>query len=168
MGDAGEAGAVLVGAFLSVARDAHHDEVGVDGLERVGPQAPLLHGARPEILAQDIGLGDQPLEERRALGLAQVEGDRLLVALLREPGVAVAPLAGRAELAQRVAEPRLLDLDDLGAELAEHGGGKRPRDEGREVDNPDAVERKLLRHRGRKRRLGPHVNWLRRSVAGGS
>ena len=156
--NAGEARAVLVGASLAVARDAHQHQAGVHGLQLVRPQAPLLHGAGPEILAEDVGLGDEALEERSTLGLAEVEGDGLLVALLREPSIAVAALAGRPEFAQRIARPRLLDLDDLGAELAEDGGCERPSDEGRKVDDADAMERQLLRHSGRKRRSGRHVN----------
>ena len=158
VGNAGEAGAVPIGAVLAVAGDAHQHQAGVDCLELLWPEPPFLQRAWSKILAQDVGLGDEPLEERRPLWLAQVEGDRLLVALLREPGIAVAALARRAELAQRVAEAGLLDLDDLGAELAEDGGGERPGDEGREVDDSDAVERQRCGHGARKRRLGPHVN----------
>ena len=164
--NAGEAGAVPVRAGLAVARDAHQHEAGVHGLQLVRPQAPLLHGAGPEILAEDVGLGDEALEEGSALGLAEVEGDRLLVALLGEPGVAIAARTRRAELAERVAQPRLLDLDDLGAELAEDGRGERPGDEGRKVDDADAVERQLLGllgHSGRKRRSGRQVNRRRRA-----
>ena len=128
-----------------------------------GPRPHVLQRTGAKILAQDVGLGGQALQQRRALGPAQVEGDRLLVALFREPGIAVAALAGGAELAQRVALAGLLDLDDLGAELAEDGGGEGPGDEGREVDDADAVERQLVGHGGRKRRSGRHVNRRRRA-----
>ena len=143
--DASEAGAVLVGPGLAVAGNPHQHQAGIHGLQLVRPQAPLLHGAGAKILAEDVGLGDEALEKGRAFGLAQVEGDGLLVALLREPGVTVAPRTRGAELAERIAEPRLLHLDDLGAELAEDGRGEGPGDEGRKVDDTDALERQLLR-----------------------
>ena len=116
---------------------------GLTAFSASGPRPHFSSVPGREILAEDVGGSDQAPEEGRALRLAQVEGDGLLVALLGEPGVAVAALARAAELAQRVAEPRLLDLDDLGAELAEDGGGERPGDEGREVDDADAAQRQL-------------------------
>ena len=47
----------------------------------------------------------------------------------------------RAEPAQVVAAPRLLDLDDLGAELAEQRAAEGRGHEGREVEHGEAVER---------------------------
>jgi hypothetical protein len=69
----------------------------------------------------------------------EVERDAALVAAgdLEPQAVAVLRLA---HLAQRVAV-RVLDLDDIGAEVGEHHGGQRPREHRRAVDHLEPGER---------------------------
>ncbi len=141
VGDAAEAGAVAVGAGLPVAGDADHDQPGIAFAQRLPADAPALERADLEILDQDIGLADQALQDVGALVGAQVERHRLLVALLAEEQQGFLALALGAEAAQRVAGPRQLDLDRLGAELGELGGAERPGDVARHVEHADAVER---------------------------
>ena len=71
----------------------------------------------------------------------EVQRDAPLVARVVEPPVGVARLARGAEPPQIVAGARALDLDDVGAELRETGGGERGGDEGGGVEHPDVVER---------------------------
>jgi hypothetical protein len=60
-------------------------------------------------------------------------------------------------VAEGIAEPRRLDLDDVGAEVREHRGAARSEHEGGQLDDPDAVEQGLLlRHGG----CSPLVLWL--------
>ena len=61
-----------VGARLSENADAHVDQVRG---EVVGAEAPPLHGAGPEVLAEHVRRRHQALEQLLALGLAEVAGD---------------------------------------------------------------------------------------------
>ena len=77
-----EAGPGRVGPGLAEHADAHVDEV----VGQVGrSEAPALHGAGPEVLAQDVGRRHQPLEEVLPLGLPQVAGDAPPPAALDRP-----------------------------------------------------------------------------------
>jgi hypothetical protein len=70
---------VAIGPALSEARDAAVDQAGVVLAESlvVDPEAPLHVGA--EVLHDDVGLGDEPLENVDALRRLEVERDRPLV-----------------------------------------------------------------------------------------
>src|SRR6185295_6954590 len=50
-----EARAVAVAPRLPVARDARVDAAGVDGVDVLGAEPPLLHRAGPEVLDDDVG-----------------------------------------------------------------------------------------------------------------
>ena len=130
-----EAGPRRVRARLPEDADAHVDEVVG---QVVGPEAPAFHRAGPEVLAEHVRLGHQPLEELLALGLAQVAGDAAPTASLHRPRQRVArPVVDRDEGAHRaheVALTRQLDLDDVGPELAEQPGAERRRDPRADVD----------------------------------
>ena len=149
--DAAEAGTRAVGPGLAEAGDAHHHQLGVLLAEDIPAEAPLLHGAGLEILDQDIGLRHQPLQDRGALGLAQVERRRLLVAALLQPGQRVAVRGDGAELAERIADLRQLELDHLGAELGQLRRAERAGEKARHVDDADALHRldgRMRRGRG--------------------
>jgi hypothetical protein len=98
------------------------DEARIECLQRLVPEPVALHHARAEVLDQHVRPRDQPADERRARLLADVDGEPALVAvealevepadLRRQPPRAVG-------VADAVAAPRLLDLDDVGAEVAE-------------------------------------------------
>ena len=111
-----ESSAVLVGAGLAVATDPHNDEPAVRLAQGVWRQSPLLECAGPVVFDHDVGNVAEPPEEPLALRVGQVQGDRLLPAVvLRERDVA--PV--------RVADLRLLDFDHFGAELPEERGAER-------------------------------------------
>ena len=104
----------------------------------LGAEAPLLHRAGAEVLEHDVGargqLGGDPL----ALGLAQVERDAALVAGEDRPPQAVVVVAQAAPVAHRVADARRLDLDHVGAEVAEQRAGERAGEQLPELDRPQA------------------------------
>ena len=87
-----------VGAVLAEDADPHVDQPGV---EVIGTEIPLLHGAGPEVLAHHVGLGRQPAEQLLALGRPQVAG-----------GAPPAPPLDRPE--QRVAGPPLVAVSTKG------------------------------------------------------
>src|SRR5262249_10584536 len=125
---------------LSEGRDAHHHEPRVHARQLVVTEAPLLHRAGAEVLGEDVGTLRESADQRLALRLAEIAGDRLLVARFDQPHVGDALGRLVSEAPQVVALPGLLDLDDLGAHLAEKRATERGGDEGREVERHEAVE----------------------------
>ena len=109
--------------------------------QHVVTQAPLLQRARPEVLDDDVGALDEVQEQVAARGLAQVQGDGFLVAGVHRPEEVVAVEFGLPPGAQRVRRARRLDLDDLGAHVAEQPARERPGDQRADLDDADAVQR---------------------------
>ena len=103
------------------------------------PEAPALEGAGPEPLDEHVGVARQPQRELAAARVREVERHAALVAAHERPPEADA-LALRAEHAQRVAA-RVLDLDHLGAVVAEQRREQRPGDERRGVHHPQPPQR---------------------------
>ena len=97
----------------------------VDLLQLVRAQAPFLQHPGAEVLDHHVGLGDQPAQDVLALGLAEVQGDGSLV-----PGDHLPPQAVPS-LLQAVGAGRvpagMLDLDHVGAPVAEQHRGDRAR-----------------------------------------
>ena len=121
--DAVEAGPRRVRAVLAEHRDAHgHEAV---GRGRSGAMFHCSSVPGPEVLDDDVGGRREPAEQVLALGRAQVERDALAAAALDRPEQRVAVVDERPDLAHEVAAARLLDLDDLGALLAEQAGAER-------------------------------------------
>ena len=162
-----------VRARLAVAADPGDDEVGPFLLQLLGPQAPLLQGAGPEVLQQNVGcLEDEPPGQQLAFPPAQVERDRLLVAGQDRPPEAEALGSDRPPVPHGVAGGGLLDLDDLGAEVAEQLTGERPGHVCPHLDDTDAVRAarplvllpcSLARRSGRRcgSRSTPRRTWRR-------
>ncbi len=87
---------------------------------------------------------DELVEHGPRLGLGQVERQALLVPGFQQPGEIV--LAGRiarqvGQVAVGIAGAGRLDLDDVGAEVGQHGGGRGRRDEARAVQNLQACRK---------------------------
>ena len=159
VGDPGEPRVARLGAGLPEPGDADHHELRVHLAQVLPPDPPPLQGPGAEVLDEHVGLGDEPLQEVGAGRLPEVEGDRLLVPRLLEPDEAVAGVARARgpEAAERVADPRLLDLDDLRPELREEGAAEGRGEEGRDVEDPHPVHRA-------GRPAAPVSPWLRLHV----
>ena len=84
--------------------------------------------------------GGQPAHDLAGPLVAQVERHGALVASDRRPPQAVA-VEGDAPPAHRVALAGRLDLDDLGAVVAEELAGERPGDEAAELQHSHAMQR---------------------------
>jgi hypothetical protein len=102
---------------------AQHHQPGIDLVEHVRTEPPLLHHAGPEVLHDHVRLGGQPAQQVLPFGLAEVQGHRVLVARDHLPPQAV-PFPVPAVRARRVALG-MLDLDDLGAAVGQQHGGDR-------------------------------------------
>ncbi len=95
--------------------------------------------AGPEVLHEDVGALDQVLEHAEPFRCLEVERERALVAVDggedRGHAAALGP-----EVAHEVAAVGILDLDDVGALIAEELGGERARHHGGELEDGVAVE----------------------------
>ena len=126
---------------LSVAGDPHQDDSPIALTQGVKAQTPALQRAGAEVLHDDVGLVDELKEQLAAAFGTQVEGDGLLVAGVHGPEEVVPVEFGLSPGAQRIGFAGQLDLDDLGAHVAEQSPGERPGDQRAELQNPDAVQR---------------------------
>jgi hypothetical protein len=137
----GEARPRCVRPGLAVAGDARDDESRVHLPELVRPDPPLLERAGAEVLDEDVAVLDEVEQQLLPSLLPQVECDALLVARLHRPPEGAPLVARLAPLAQRVRLPRWLDLDDLGAHVAEQPAGEGTGEQHAELDDADAGER---------------------------
>jgi hypothetical protein len=91
-----------------------------------------------------VGPREQAVEERAAVQPREVDADAPLVAaeVLDEevPSRRAGHEAGRDEAAHRIARARVLDLDDVGAPVAEDRRGGRNEAPVRHLDDPHARE----------------------------
>ena len=134
--DTRESGLSAKRPILSIRRNADKNGARVDRLEIVVSKAPLLERARAEILDDDVALGRELPQQLPPALLLQVQRNALLVPALSKPEKRVAALGIGAKAAQRIADLRRLDLDDLGAELAENRGAVWARDKSAQVEHP--------------------------------
>ena len=121
------------------------------GSRSAGRDVPALERARPEVLDDDVGRRGEPAEQVLALGRAQVERDALAAAALDRPEQRVRRRRRRSTNGpisrMKSPVPRLLDLDDLGAHLAEQPGAEGRGDAGAEIEHAQPVERSGHRSR---------------------
>ena len=107
-------------------------------VQHLRADAPALQRAGPEVLDHHVGVGGQGAEDLLPLRGREVQRDGPLVAAEHLPPQADAVALG-AVAARRVAA-RVLDLDHVGAEVAEHRGGERPGEEGGDVEDLESLE----------------------------
>src|SRR4029079_2681282 len=105
---------------------AREDDAGVHLRQPLVAEVPALERARAEVLGDDVGDTDELEQELLALRVAQVQGDALLVPRLHGPPQRSTLVASLAPVAQRVGLPGRLDLDNVGAHVAEQSPGERP------------------------------------------
>ena len=84
---------------------------------------------------------DQGEEQLAALGFAQVERGGFLIARVHGPEEVMAVEFGLPPGAQWVGRAGWLDLDDLGAHVAQQPSRERTRDQRADFDHADAVQR---------------------------
>ena len=131
-----ETGLLGIGAGLAEAGNAHDDEARVARQQQIGGEAHGLERAGPVVLDEDVGRLHQPQQRLARRVAAQVQDHRHLVAAVRFPEQLFAAVAPSA---QRIAFRRL-DLDDLGAEIAELQRQHVAGDEAREIEHAHAAQ----------------------------
>ena len=164
LGDRGEAGALRVRAGLPVAGDARDHEPRVRLEQLLGAEVPALERAGPEVLGEDVGVLDEREQQRLPLLGAQVERAAALVPRLDGPPERPALVAGLAPVAERVRLARRLDLDDLGAHVAEQPPGERAGEQHPELDRR-GCPRAARARAGRSARRPPAGSGSRRRSA---
>ena len=121
---------------------AVHD-VGLDGDLRVVPDPEAVEGVGGVAVHEHVSGGDEGPEDLAARLGAQVEGDAALVLVDLEVRRAVVRLDLAQEVAEVVAPPGALDLDDVGAEVAQQRAEVVAVEQHRRLDDPDAREQAL-------------------------
>ncbi len=139
------AGAVAVRPVLAVAGDRAVDDPGVLLLEPlVADPEPVQH-AGAEALEQHVGLAHEPQQHLAPRLRLEVDADRALVAVQREEqrraGALLRPLVVRRRPAHVVAQPGVLDLQHVGAEVGQQPRAEPARQQPRQVEHADARER---------------------------
>src|SRR5262249_7230799 len=171
------AGARSVGPGLAEAADRAIDQAGMGVLQVGVAEAVAGHVADLEVLDHGVALGDKAPGQRLAGRLRDVDGDRALVAVGGEVvgalGRVLAVLAaevGRAPFARVVAGAGPLDLDHVGAEVAEELRAGRTGEDARHVEDAQAGERAGPAGGGRGGHDAPVVRGggARRAAGGGA
>src|SRR6185312_10717821 len=141
MRDAGKARLRAHRPVLAVRGDADQDRATIELLQLVIAEAPFFQRTWTEILDDDVAFRGELAQQIAPAFAGQIERDAFLVACFRQPHQRVAAFGVGPEPAQRVAGAGRLDLDHLGAELAQNGGAMRAGDESAEIEDADSLER---------------------------
>ena len=119
--------------------DRRVDEAGPASADGLPVQAEPLEPAGLEVLHEHVRPVQNGVRGLPVLGVGEVEGDGLLVAVHREVvGADPVPLGGHPE--PRVVAVRGLHLDDGGAHVGQEHGGVGTREDAGEVRDDDAVQ----------------------------
>src|SRR5713101_7409823 len=131
-----------VGTKRPVARRTRVNQLGVVRAQILVAQPQAVGHALAEVLDEDVALGDKLVDDLARPGLAQVEGEALLVAIvgLEIEVAGCFRSADRKNTAARIALLALLDLDDLGAHIGQHRCRDRPLLPDRPIDDPYAFK----------------------------
>jgi hypothetical protein len=146
------AGAVAVGAVLAVAGDRAINDARVDCRYRLVADSQLVDDAGAKALDDDIRAGGEAHEGGDAGGLLEVQRQAALVAIDQ---LEIARLAVHcAGAACVVAGTGVLDLDHVGAEIAEVHGCQRSWQESAQIKDAKSVERGWAHAEGLSKEAG--------------
>src|SRR5207249_6180638 len=137
MHDDVEGGPVGVRSVESPAGDRDVDKAWIRLEERCRGKPQVVHRPGPEVLDDDVGPVGEPAEDRAALFAFEVDREASFVAIESRE---VPAFAGgvRLEKPREVAGRRMLDLDDIGAEVRELHPAVRTRHVVPDLDDTDA------------------------------
>ncbi len=138
-----EARLARLGPDVSRPRDRAGDEARVQGAKRVHADAALLERARQEVLDEDVRPRRPAPHELLSLGGPEIHGRRLLAPVHGEEIRGLPVERRRLPAARDVAAAGVLDLDDARPHVREEHRRERPREDAREIEDDDAVERRL-------------------------
>ena len=133
-----------VGHFLAERGQRTGDQSGCSSTEIFQGEAELGHQSRTEVLDQHVGAAGEVPDCVDAVGRLEIDRDRALVPVQRQVvgGVVLherwSPVAGVITVAGA------LDLDHVGAQIAQDLGRERSREHPRKVEDPEAGQREVL------------------------
>src|SRR5439155_16663604 len=129
-----------IGAGGAVPAAEGVDQARVDRAQVVVTEAEPLHHAGPEVVHQNVGLAGEPIDRLTTERRADVDRDAALVAIQAPEHGTLAARVFHVH-AGEIAGARPLDLDDVGAEVAQHLRRARPQLDLGEVEDRHASER---------------------------
>ena len=150
-------GAIPERPAITVSGQRAVDQARVDRLHPVVVDAEPRGDRGPEVVHQDVRALHQPSQHGEPVGMLQVETDAVLVAIDSEERAALVRQR-RGVVAQVVALGRL-DLDDLGAEVAQQGAAIRARHVAAQVEHGDTAQGALALAGAERRRRG-HARYV--------
>jgi hypothetical protein len=144
------AGLRSAGAGGAVAGDRTVNEPPVQSAHPIGPESQPLERARPEVLDEHVGVANQVLEQLAAFRRFQIDGNALLVPVDTQE-IGAPAVHERCPRSRVVAMAGVLDLDDLGAHVAEQHRAQGSGQHAGEVDHLQPVKREGsgIGHKGR-------------------
>ena len=148
------AGPKAVGPVLAVPCEGTVDQAFVLPAQGLVVKAQPLHHTRPKLLEHDVVGPDEPLDESHPFRGLQVQGDRSFVPVERHVTGRDLAVVGGSQ-AHVVRPTRSLDLEDFGAEVAQHH-----RREGTGIKCRE-IKYLLACKRSGHGRLPPRLSWLR-------
>src|SRR4029079_14585008 len=116
------------------------DQPRIETLNRFVVETEALHHAFLIVLEEHVGNRNEPARDFDALFRFQVEHDAFLIYVDPQRFVRVGSGAGLHPEAAKLIALRRLDLDDLGAEMAQKHRAERPGQGVREVDYADILK----------------------------
>ncbi|MCY1225839.1 hypothetical protein D3C81_959840 [compost metagenome] len=128
-----------VRAALAIAVDTDVQDARVDLGDLFVAEVQACHGLRAHVVDQHIGIGGEAQQRFAPGGLLQVQHDAALAAIDVQEDAGHAVVAAGAHITHGVAGGRL-DLDHVGAEVAEDLGGVRSHQDGGHVDDADPLQ----------------------------
>ncbi len=135
-------GALRDRARRAEAADATEDEARVERPQRRAAEAEPIQDARAEALDQHVVAGDEP-EERLAPGVRlQVEDGAALATIEQGEDGVEAAFSPRRHEPEVVTAAWVLELVDLRAQISEHHRGEGAGQEARQIEDPNAFERR--------------------------
>ena len=134
------AGQRSLGPARSVAGDGAANEPRSRLLEPGVGEAPFVQRSQPEIIDEDVGFLDQPGKDFLPGRVGHVERQGALVAVDAEKIGGLGADERRAPMPRIVAVVGRLDLDDVGAHVAQHHGAERTGEDTGEIDDADSGE----------------------------
>ena len=132
-------GAVAIRPGLPEAGEGAIDQGRIERPQRLRPQAQGGHGAGTEAFDQHLGIGHQTMDQVAALGAAKIDLQGAFVAVEDMKAGGIFAILG-PDAPDIVAEPGILHLDHISAQIAEKHGAQGSRQQPGEIQHPDAVK----------------------------
>src|SRR6185436_15982352 len=124
--DRGVSGKLTTRTGLAIAGHGRENQPGTYRRQRSEAEPQAIERPRPEVFYEHVGFPREPSKDIGTVRRLQVQREAALVAVHSEEIAALTAGHERCKAARVVARTRFLDLDDVGAHVAEQHGAERP------------------------------------------